>query len=102
MRHADGELLHVMGNIKVLMENGELIYQRFLLDITAQKLQAKKKEMRQLELIHALGIDYNLVCFFDLDAGIGNIVRNDDSDGHEFDAVFNKSMSLEESMEIYI
>ncbi len=102
VRHADGELLHVMGNIKVLMENGELIYQRFLLDITAQKLQAKKKEMRQLELIHALGIDYNLVCFFDLDAGIGNIVRNDDSDGHEFDAVFNKSMSLEESMEIYI
>ena len=102
VRHADGEILHVMGNIKVLMENGELIYQRFLLDITAQKLQAKKKEMRQLELIHALGIDYNLVCFFDLDAGIGNTVRNDDNNGHEFDPAFNQNMSLKESMDIYI
>ena len=29
--------IHVMGNIKVVEENGELFYQRFLLDCTAQK-----------------------------------------------------------------
>ena len=31
IRHRDGEELHVMGNIKLIEENGELFYQRFLL-----------------------------------------------------------------------
>lgn len=71
VRHKDGEILHVMGNIKLLRENGELFYQRFLLDITAQKLQEKKNERRQMELVQALSIDYNLVYYFDLETGPG-------------------------------
>ncbi len=43
VRHNNGDIVHVMGNIKLFRENGELFYQRFLLDITAQKLQEKKK-----------------------------------------------------------
>jgi len=39
VRHTDGRLLHVMGSIKLMEEDGELIYQRFLLDCTAQKLR---------------------------------------------------------------
>ena len=32
VRHKDGKMLHVMGNIKLLMEDGRLVCQRFLLD----------------------------------------------------------------------
>ena len=43
VRHEDGEILHVMGNVKLLIENGELCYQRFLLDCTTQKLKEKRR-----------------------------------------------------------
>mgnify|MGYP001037232522 FL=1 len=29
VRHKDGTILHIMGNVKLLMENGDLFYQRF-------------------------------------------------------------------------
>ncbi len=102
IRHKDGEVLHVMGNIKLLQENGELFYQRFLLDVTAQKLEEKKNEMRQMELIQALSTDYNLVCSFDLDTGMGMIIRNDDNSGNEFAPGFQKEMVLEEGIGHYI
>lgn len=53
VRHKDGEILHVMGNIKLYEENGELFCQRFLLDCTEQKLLEKKNERRHMELIQA-------------------------------------------------
>ncbi len=101
IRHKDGEIIHVMGNVKLLEENGELFFQRFLLDITAQKQQEKAKEMRQRELVQALVVDYSLVWFFDLDTGMGDTVRNDDN-GHALDLAFGGTMSLEECMELYI
>lgn len=61
VQHRDGKILHVMGNVKLLKENGEPFYQRFLLDCTAQKLEEQKREKRQTELIRALASDYNLV-----------------------------------------
>ena len=67
VQHKDGKILHVMGNVKLLEENGELFYQRFLLDCTAQKLQEKRNERHQSELVQALSIDYDLVWFFDLE-----------------------------------
>mgnify|MGYP002508652604 FL=1 len=42
IRHDDGEILHIMGNVKLQKENEELFYQRFLLDCTAQKQEEKK------------------------------------------------------------
>lgn len=72
VRHTDGQILHIMGNIKLLKENGELFYQRFLLDCTAQKLLEEKNERRRMEWVQALSIDYNFVCFFDLDSGMGD------------------------------
>ena len=50
-----------MGNVKLLQAGRELIYQRFLLDCTAQKLREKKNEQCQMELIQALSIDYDVV-----------------------------------------
>lgn len=99
VRHKDGEILHIMGNVKLLEEDGHHVYQRFLLDCTAQKLQEKKKEKRQQELVQALSIDYNLVCFFDLDTGMGFQLRNDQD---TFSDAFNEKKSLDESMTDYI
>ena len=101
IRHKNGEVLHIMGNIKLLRENGELFYQRFLLDCTAQKLQEKKNERRQMELVRALSIDYSLVCYFDLDTGAGQLLRNDETE-RMFDRVFEGDIFLEESMGRYI
>lgn len=102
VQHKDGEVLHVMGNIKLLKENGELFYQRFLLDCTAQKLQEKRNERRHKELVQALSIDYNLVCFFDLDTGTGVPIQNKEHEGGAFSTIFNGNISYTESMERYI
>ena len=102
VQHRDGKILHVMGNVKLLKENGVPFYQRFLLDCTAQKLEEQKREKRQTELIQALASDYNLVCFFDLDTGMGYLLRNVDDGGGEFAHGFAGEISLEESVEYYI
>ncbi|MCI8320179.1 MAG: response regulator [Dorea sp.] len=102
VRHKDGELLHIMGNVRLLRQDGELVYQRFLLDCTAQKLEQKKQERYHMELIHALSIEYNLVCFFDLDTGDGIPLRLSDENHQMFDTVFGREISLEESMGRYI
>ncbi len=100
----DGEILYVMGNVKLIQENGELFYQRFLMDCTEQKMQEKRNERHQMELVQALSIDYNVVCFFNLDTGLGSVIRVDK--GGVFDAAFDASqkerITFSESMERYI
>ncbi|MDE6664175.1 MAG: response regulator [Lachnospiraceae bacterium] len=102
VQHKDGEILHVMGDIKLVMENGKLICQRFLLDFTAQKLQEKKQQRRHMELVQALSIDYSLVCFFDLNTGMGMPIQSSDRNRQSLDLIFNGNISLEESMGRYI
>lgn len=102
VQHKNGDILHVMGNVKLVKEHGKLVCQRFLLDCTAQKLQEKKQAKHQAELIQALGIDYNFVCFFDLDTGKGTPLRTDGAYKNMFDATFTKKPSLAESMETFI
>lgn len=102
VQHKDGEILHVMGNVTLRKENGELFYQRFLLDCTAQKQEEKKRERRQLELIQALAIDYNLVCFFDLDTGMGYPLRNVGDNGGKYVHDFDGEISYREAMDLYI
>lgn len=106
VQHDNGEILHIMGNVKLLRENGELFYQRFLLDCTDQKLHEKKEreeiERRQIELIQALSVDYNLVCFYDLDTGMGNSLRIAENSSKELVSVFNGEISLKSSLEEYI
>ncbi len=106
VRHENGDLLHIMGNIKLVKENGELFYQRFLLDCTTQRLneeaERRQEEQRQMELIHALSIDYNLVCFFDLDTGIGNALRINDCKYKILDDIFQGELDMEKHLGIYI
>ena len=98
--HKSGQILHVMGNVKLVEEDGVLFYQRFLLDCTAQKLQEKENERRHMEMIQALSSEYSLVCFVDLWTGRGMAVREDESG--VFGSIFEGEISLEESMGLYI
>lgn len=106
VKHDNGEILHIMGNVKLLEEDGTLFYQRFLLDCTDQKLKEKRERMenerRHMELVHALSVDFNIVCFFDLDTGMGNFLQITDDYGHNFNKISNKELSLEKYMGIFI
>jgi len=99
--HKDGAVLHIMGNIKLMEEDGERFYQRFLLDCTAQKLREKEKDRRQRELVQALSSDYNLVCFLDLDTGEGSTVRIDDCNYQMLECLF-EGQPVAEGLEQYI
>ncbi|MBP3520889.1 MAG: response regulator [Oscillospiraceae bacterium] len=105
VRHDDGKLLHIMGSVKLVEENGRPLYQRFLLDCTEQKRQEnaarEEQERYHMELVHALSTDYNLVCYFDLDTGVGSALRINNCPYGVLDDIFGHPM-LEESMEKYI
>ncbi len=102
VKHKDGKLLHVMGNIKLLKKNGKAFYQRFLLDCTTQKLEEKRKDQHNQELVQALSIDYNRVCYFDLSTGKGIPLQGSKDQTEMFGSVFRGKISLEKSMEQYI
>ncbi len=106
VQHLDGDILHIMGNFKLIRENGELVYQRFLLDCTAQKQyeesKQREKDKHQIELIHALSIEYNLVCYFDLDTGKGNSLRIGQCEDGVLEDIFTGDLSLEKCIENYI
>lgn len=99
VQHKNGDILHIMGNIKLYEEDGELFCQRFLVDVTAQKLQERKNRKWQMELVQALSIDFTLVCFVEPDTGMLVPVR---TDRRELDNIFENKISLKESMEQYI
>ncbi len=106
VQHENGEILHIMGNVKLSCENGIMFYQRFLLDCTVQKNREKKRQeedkQRQMELIQALSIDFNVVCYFNLDTGKGELLRIDENDRHGFGAIFTGEILWEDGMGRYI
>lgn len=99
VKHKDGEILHVMGSIKLYEENGELFCQRFLVDCTEQKLQEKKNERRQMELIQALSRDFSLVCFIEPETDAIAPVR---AENFVPDNIFDGKIPFTSSMEQYI
>lgn len=106
VQHKDGNILYVMGSVKLMEENGERFYQRYLFDCTAQKLrevhERQAEEQRQMELIHALSIEYSLVCYFDLDTGDGQVLRIGECKNNVLQSIFTGAISLERCMEQYI
>ena len=106
VQHADGKILHVMGNIKLVEEHGEVYCQRFLLDCTDQKLKEEKERIeakrKQMELIHALSLEYNLVCHFDLDTGIVKPLRIGECKNNILGPIFEHRAPLEQCMDRYI
>ncbi len=106
VRHSSGDVLHVMGNVKLMEENGELFYQRFLLDCTAQKKKEReeqlRKDRRHQELVQALSTDYNLVCYFDLETRRGSALRTYACPAGLLEQMFAGELSLDVHMENYI
>ena len=109
VRHTDGTLVHVMGNIKLILEDGELVCQRFLLDCTAQKLKEEsrerelfEKERRHRALLRALSVDYRLVCYFDLDTGEGDALRLDENRKEILGEIFTGELQFDRCIEKYI
>lgn len=106
VQHKDGKILDVMGRVKLLEEDGERIYQRFLFDYTAQKLQERERwqeeNSRRIEMIRALSVDYGSVYFVDLDTGMA-LPQQLNQDIHKrFGSIFVGEISLQKSMELYI
>lgn len=102
VQHKNGEILHIMGTVKLLEENGVPFYQRFLLDCTAQKMEEKANEKRQTELVQALSIDYSIVCYFDLDTDVGILLRNANENRRMFTSGSGEKISFRDSLERYI
>lgn len=104
--HRDGSIINVTGDIKLLEENGELIYQRFLFDRTAQRKQEEQQyqeEKRwQTEMIQALSIDFSSVYFVDLDRGTCVPYRMNDDITRRYGSVFVGTIPFEESIGLYI
>ncbi|MCI8526688.1 MAG: response regulator [Oscillospiraceae bacterium] len=104
--HKNGDMRHVMGRVKLVEEDGELFCQRFLLDCTAEKLREQQERTentrRQMELVHALSVDYSLVCFFNLETGIGQLLRGAEGTEESFEAFYGETLDLEESLTAYI
>ncbi len=101
--HKDGEILHVLGNVKLLSENGELFYRRFLIDCTEQKLREHEHERHAAALVRALSVDFSLVCFYSLVTGEGESLRvNENCSSGFLRSVFNGKISFEESVGRYI
>lgn len=96
------EIRHVMGNVKLIKENGELLYQRFLLDCTEQKLREEEDKRRQMELIQALSLDYNVVCAFDLSSGKGSFLRVEDEGKRIFAPMIDEEVLVEDCLKFYI
>nr|WP_325211826.1 response regulator [uncultured Oscillibacter sp.] len=106
VRHTNGDVLHVMGNVKLIEEDGELFYQRFLVDCTAQKQKEREeqlwKERRHQELVQALSTDFNLVCYFDLETRRGGALRTHACPYGILDRLFSGELSMDASMEEYV
>ena len=106
VQHNNGEIIYVMGNIRLMEENGERFYQRYLLDCTARRLQEEmiqsENKRHQMELIHALSVEYSLVCFFDLNTGKGNVLQINECKNNILAPIFNGDLTLEDCMERYI
>ncbi len=100
VKHNDGKVIHVMGNVKLLKENGEFFYQRFLLDCTAQKQQEQENERRQMEMIQALSIDYNRIVLIDLDDDTCTSLRSDNNGASSL--YIDTDSSFEENMEKHV
>ncbi len=101
VRHDDGRIVHVMGNIKLIEKDGELLYQRFLLDNSEQKRVEELRERRQQAFVQALSADYTAVFAFDLDDGSGELLRRSEAEDH-FDAIFREPITLEHTLGSYI
>ena len=101
VRHKDGKVLHIMGNIKLMEEDGRLFYQRYLLDVTERRKETSEKEHRRDELVQVLAANYSVVCYFDLNTGLGSAHHINDSESEKLKDIFKGRLELENTISRY-
>ncbi len=99
--HADGKVVHVLGNIKLRYEGGRYFYQRYLLDITARHNETLERERMSNELLSVLAADYSVVCYFDLNTGEGNTVYSRGLKGSSLESIFTEKLNFDEAIGKY-
>lgn len=102
VRHSDGSLIHVMGDMKLIENDGERYIQRFLLDITKQKNLEAQKELVHHSLIQALSSDYMVVCSFQLDSDTGEVLQVSEDLDAALSDIFAGDIALDQTMNAYI
>ncbi len=106
VQHKDGEIRNVMGRVKLLEENGELIYQRFLFDYTAEKMKEREEwqeeSNRRFEMIQALSVDFGSIYFVNLDTGMALPQKLNEDINKRFGSIFVGEISFQKSMDLYI
>ncbi len=102
VRHDDGTLVHIMGNVKLIEKDGELLYQRFLLDYSDQKREEERRQRRQQDLVRALSENYLVVCAFNLDTGQGERVRLAEQARAGLEPMFGDRPAMAETLASYI
>ena len=102
VRHTDGTILHVIGSAKLVEQDGELFYQRFLLDYSDQKREEEIRERRQQSFIRALSEDHLVMCSFDLDTGEGELLRISDEADDELRDIFGGELTYEDALNKYV
>ena len=104
--HKDGALLNVLGKVKLLEENGQRFYQRFLFDCTAQKaideMEHLEEKNRQSEMIRALSVDFGSAYFVDLDTGLAMACRLSDDIARRYGSVFTGEFPMQGALERYV
>lgn len=99
--HENKETIHVIGNVKLMYENGHYFYQRYLLDITEQHKAAFEYEQRQEELVRALAANYIVVCSFDLNTGVGSLLHITEGYNNIFGTQLKDTFALEDAVKKY-
>ncbi len=106
VQHKDGEIRNVMGRVKLLEENGELIYQRFLFDYTAEKMKEREEwqeeNNRRFEMIQALSVDFGSIYFVNLDTGMALPQKLNEDINKRFGSIFVGEISFQKSIDLYI
>ena len=102
VQHTDGNILHVIGSAKLIEQDGELFYQRFLLDYSDQKRAEEQRKQRQQAFIRALSEEHLVMCSFDLDTGEGELLRISDEADDELRSIFEGTLTYENALEKYV
>jgi signal transduction histidine kinase/ActR/RegA family two-component response regulator/PAS domain-containing protein len=106
VRHKNGEVLDIMCRVKLLEENGQLIYQRVCMDCTEQRLQEKKlileKENHWNEIVSALSLDYSSAFYLDIDTKIGRPYRMTKKIEEVLSGIIAPEMPYEKTRDLYV
>ena len=94
----NGEVTHVLGNIRLSLVQGKPIIQRYLLDITEQK----KKSKLQTALVQVLASSYSVVCYFDINTGKGTVQHINDCPKKKLSSVFDEEyLDYDKTLKVY-